>query len=487
MKISIKLLLMAKSSDSKKKILLADDSVTMHRAVSLALKNDDYELICCDNGKDALRLMYEHHPVVALLDLDMPEKTGIEVAQDAKSDPSLSSTQLVLLCGSFDEVDENEVEKAPVDGRLWKPFESNVLTTLLKTLLDARNQSNAQSPTGLATPEAQSAMESTSENSGSTHGKENVFEAPISKKDALLKKEEHRVSKSLEHEHARSQHIKSSVEPTSAMSVDDLFAPKHVSTAPTSDNLGDIEFNPASNDIESNMDLEDTGAREAFEETSFELSESPQSSDSISDDDSDFSRSLTNETFHKIIHDDELPPPKGAKEQSAAKPKEDPLAQNLWSAEDMSPMSETSHFSDDDEEQTRTEYHAMGTSNLDDIDFEILSHHESPASPPPQLQDNVQESANDWLGEQHRKMATPELDEVVKQSEFDAAQRVKAELKSPSFQDHQRNEGTRVELPNDELVKNLVQAEVQRVFNAWLKDELKRQLDQVLTELDSDL
>ena len=117
------------------KILLADDSVTMHRAVSLGLKNEPFEVITCDNGQDALRLAIEHHPAVVLADLDMPGLTGIELCQALRRTPQIAQVKVVLLCGSFDQVDESRLNLAQADGRLWKPFESQALIALLKTLL----------------------------------------------------------------------------------------------------------------------------------------------------------------------------------------------------------------------------------------------------------------------------------------------------------------------------------------------------------------
>lgn len=127
---------MAKSANSSAKILLADDSVTMHRAVSLGLKKEPFDVVYCDNGQDALRLTREHRPLIVLADLDMPGMTGGELCRAIKSDPELSQEcKVILLCGSFDQVDEKEIESIPADARLWKPFESHVLVSMIHTLL----------------------------------------------------------------------------------------------------------------------------------------------------------------------------------------------------------------------------------------------------------------------------------------------------------------------------------------------------------------
>lgn len=131
------------------KVLLVDDSITMHRAVALSLKKENVELISCDNGQDGLRLVREQRPYIVLADLDMPGMTGIELCQAIKNDPTLAnSTKVVLLCGSFDQVDESHLDRVPADGRLWKPFESHVLVTLIQKLINGEvlEKTEATSP-----------------------------------------------------------------------------------------------------------------------------------------------------------------------------------------------------------------------------------------------------------------------------------------------------------------------------------------------------
>jgi CheY-like chemotaxis protein len=126
---------MSKPSNSPKKILLADDSVTMHRAVKLGLKKEPFDVICCDNGQDAWRLTQELMPDAILADLDMPGMTGSELCQKIKSNPAFAHIPVILVCGSFDQIDEKQLENIPADARLWKPFETHVLVSLLAKVL----------------------------------------------------------------------------------------------------------------------------------------------------------------------------------------------------------------------------------------------------------------------------------------------------------------------------------------------------------------
>ncbi len=117
------------------RILLADDSSTMHRAVKLALSRGDYEIVCCDNGTDALRISRDNPPAMLIADLDLPGVSGAELVKLIKADPKTSQTRIILLCSSIHQGDIGRLDQIPADARLWKPFESDAISTLVQTLL----------------------------------------------------------------------------------------------------------------------------------------------------------------------------------------------------------------------------------------------------------------------------------------------------------------------------------------------------------------
>ena len=160
---------MGKNEDLEKrvKILLADDSVTMHRAVSLGLRNEPFDVVTCDNGEDALRIALAEKPDIVLADLDMPGLTGIELLSAIRKESSLARVRVVLLCGSFDQVDEGRLDGVDADGRLWKPFEAQALVALVNTLLKRGPRESAdptgQSPAAVASVTEPSDLRSASE------------------------------------------------------------------------------------------------------------------------------------------------------------------------------------------------------------------------------------------------------------------------------------------------------------------------------------
>ena len=64
-----------------KRILLADDSLTIQKVVELTFSDADYDLVCVPNGQRALEKVAESAPDLILADVVMPEKNGYEVCE----------------------------------------------------------------------------------------------------------------------------------------------------------------------------------------------------------------------------------------------------------------------------------------------------------------------------------------------------------------------------------------------------------------------
>jgi CheY-like chemotaxis protein len=120
-----------------KKLLLADDSVTIQKVVGISFANEDIELITVDNGDDAVTRSLEQHPDVVLADVVMPGKNGYEVCEALKSHPDLAHVPVLLLTGTFEAFDSDRAERCGAAGHIAKPFEAQALVDRVKELLSA--------------------------------------------------------------------------------------------------------------------------------------------------------------------------------------------------------------------------------------------------------------------------------------------------------------------------------------------------------------
>lgn len=126
-----------------KRILLADDSITIQKVVELTFSDGDYEVVAVNNGAKAIQKLAEMRPDVILSDIIMPEKNGYEVCEFVKSHPEYRTIPVVLLTGTFEPFDPDRADKAGCDAVVTKPFESQSLIHKVDELIQQAQSSAA--------------------------------------------------------------------------------------------------------------------------------------------------------------------------------------------------------------------------------------------------------------------------------------------------------------------------------------------------------
>lgn len=137
-----------------KKILLADDSITIQKVVELTFSDGDYEVTAVNNGAKAVAKLAEMRPDIILSDIIMPEKNGYEVCEYVKSHPEYRSIPVVLLTGTFEPFDPDRAEKAGCDAVVTKPFESQSLIHKVEELIAQAQSAPAPAPEPAPEPSA---------------------------------------------------------------------------------------------------------------------------------------------------------------------------------------------------------------------------------------------------------------------------------------------------------------------------------------------
>jgi len=129
-----------------KKILLADDSITIQKVVELTFSDGDYEVTAVNNGAKAIQKLAEMRPDIILSDIIMPEKNGYEVCEFVKSHPEYRNIPVILLTGTFEPFDPDRADKAGCDAVVTKPFESQSLIHKVEELVQASQNMPASEP-----------------------------------------------------------------------------------------------------------------------------------------------------------------------------------------------------------------------------------------------------------------------------------------------------------------------------------------------------
>ena len=103
-------------------VLIADDEPSLRLLVSATIASDEYEVVEAMDGDEAWGLLRLHHPRVALLDVQMPGRTGLDLTRAIRDDPELAKTFVILLTSKAQQVDVQEGMAAGADRYLTKPF-----------------------------------------------------------------------------------------------------------------------------------------------------------------------------------------------------------------------------------------------------------------------------------------------------------------------------------------------------------------------------
>src|SRR6266542_175512 len=122
-----------------KKILVADDSLTIQKVVELMFSDSDYRLTCVSNGRLALERVREDPPDLILADVVMPEKNGYEVCEEIKKNPATARIPVVLLAGTFEPFDRERAERLGCDAIVSKPFDSHQLFLKVESLFAGKS------------------------------------------------------------------------------------------------------------------------------------------------------------------------------------------------------------------------------------------------------------------------------------------------------------------------------------------------------------
>ncbi|MFN0071629.1 MAG: response regulator [Chloroflexota bacterium] len=117
-------------------VVVADDEPSLRLLVSATIASDECHVLEASDGDEAWHLLHTHRPDVALLDVQMPRMTGLELTRAIKSSSALRATRIVLLSAKAQESDVQDGLDAGADRYLTKPFSPFELLAIIDDLLE---------------------------------------------------------------------------------------------------------------------------------------------------------------------------------------------------------------------------------------------------------------------------------------------------------------------------------------------------------------
>ena len=131
----------------KKKVLLVDDSVTIHRVIDLSIDADNYDVIKVFSGEDAKLKLNDGGYDFILLDNKLEGTNITDFTALLKA--SQANARIILLVGAFDRFGTDDLKKIGADDYLVKPFDSQSLNAKLTAV---SNNETIESPDNTEPP-----------------------------------------------------------------------------------------------------------------------------------------------------------------------------------------------------------------------------------------------------------------------------------------------------------------------------------------------
>jgi DNA-binding response OmpR family regulator len=116
-------------------LLIVDDEDGVRALVRMTLNSDNYRTLEAREGQQALELARQHHPDLILLDVMLPDLSGIDVCRALKDDPTMTSTTVIMLTAKAQQSDLGDAEAAGADGYFTKPFSPIALLQKVEAIL----------------------------------------------------------------------------------------------------------------------------------------------------------------------------------------------------------------------------------------------------------------------------------------------------------------------------------------------------------------
>ena len=125
-------------SDTFGTILVVEDSSVVRTKIQRMLKRMGHTVLAAEDGQEGLAMLREHDVDIILLDIMMPGISGFEVLEIIRRDNGLRHIPVIVISILTDVTSVVRCMKLGADDFLFKPFDSVILKTRIKTCLEEK-------------------------------------------------------------------------------------------------------------------------------------------------------------------------------------------------------------------------------------------------------------------------------------------------------------------------------------------------------------
>ena len=122
------------------KVLIADDEPDILEIIQYNLRKEGYQVITAKDGDEALTKVKQEKPDLAILDIMMPKKSGIQVCEILRLSPENKDLLIIFLTALNDESSQIKGLESGADDYINKPISPKVLISRVNAIFRRKIQ-----------------------------------------------------------------------------------------------------------------------------------------------------------------------------------------------------------------------------------------------------------------------------------------------------------------------------------------------------------
>jgi DNA-binding response OmpR family regulator len=124
------------SSQATTTILVCEDDPSVRLLLRLAIERRGHRVVEAGDGEAGILLARSVEPDLIVVDMRLPDRSGIDVVRTLRNEPALAATPILMATGSAQPSDRLAAEDAGVDAFVYKPFDISGLVHEIERMLE---------------------------------------------------------------------------------------------------------------------------------------------------------------------------------------------------------------------------------------------------------------------------------------------------------------------------------------------------------------
>ena len=117
-------------------ILIVEDNDLNMKLLNDLLQAHGYSTLQTMDGRDVIKIAREHNPDLILMDIQLPEISGLEVTKMLKADDDLKSIPVIAVTAFAMKGDEERIREGGCEGYIAKPISVPTFLDTISKFLD---------------------------------------------------------------------------------------------------------------------------------------------------------------------------------------------------------------------------------------------------------------------------------------------------------------------------------------------------------------